>query len=143
MMAHRGSSTPTTSQPAARRGGSLRAAPAADRVKNISPGESLGVMTAASARWAEFCGRRTGDKKRRMKAGLLKAFVEATPAADQEAARTRLIESVDKKIKNMRGRYNKTCNDIQATGMSSSERDDILLWFGGCVLFIQFGTHRL
>jgi len=143
MVARRGSSTPATSQPAARRGGSRRASPADGWVKHFSPGESLGVMKAASAHRTEFRGRLTGDKNRRMEAVLLKAFVEATPAADQEAARTRSIESVDKKIKNMRGRYNKTCNDIQATGLSSSERDDILLQFGGCVLFIQFGTHRL
>jgi len=92
-------------------------------------------MTAASAHWAEFRGRPTGDKKRRMEAILLKAFVEATPAADEEAARTRSIESVDKKIKNMRGWYNKACKDHKVTGLSSSEQDDILLKFGGCVLF--------
>jgi len=47
MLARRGSSTPATSQPAARRGGSRQASPAAGRVKNFEPGESLGVMTAA------------------------------------------------------------------------------------------------
>jgi len=85
--------------------------------------------------WAEFRGRRTGDKKRRMEAVFLKTFVVARPAAYQEAARTRSIESVDKKIKNMRSRHNKACKDHKATGLSSSERDDILLKFRGCVLF--------
>jgi len=42
-----------------------------------------------------------------MEAALLNGFVEGTPAADQEAARARSIESVDKKIKNMRGPFNK------------------------------------
>jgi len=135
MVSRRGSSAPATSQPAAPRGGTRRASPGAGRVKNFSHGESLGVMTPASAHWAEFRGRRTGDKKRRMETGLIKAFVEATPAADQEAARTRSIESVDQNIKIMHGRYNKACKDLKVTGLSSSERDDILLKFGGCVLF--------
>jgi len=35
-------------------------------------------MTAALAHWAEYRGRPTGDKKRRMEAVMLKAFVDAT-----------------------------------------------------------------
>jgi len=70
-----------------------------------------------------------------MEAVFLKTFVVAKPAVYQEAARTRSIESVDKKIKNMRSRHNKACKDHKATGLSSSERDDILLKFRGCVIF--------
>jgi len=92
-------------------------------------------MTAASAHWAEYRGRRTGDKKRRMEAVMLKAFIDASPAADQEVARSRSIKSLDKKIRNMRTRYNNACEDLKRTGLSADEMDDILLKIGGCVLF--------
>jgi len=92
-------------------------------------------MTAASVHWAEYRGRRTGDKKRRMEAVMLKAFVDATPAADLEVARSRSIKSVEKKIKNMRSRCKDACKDLKKTGLSTAEKEDILLKFGGCVLF--------
>lgn len=92
-------------------------------------------MTAAAAHWAEYRGRCTEDKKRRMEAVLLKAFHEATPSAVKEVARIRSIKSVDKKIKNMRARYNEACKDLKKPGMSTAEKDDIVLKFGGCVLF--------
>jgi len=71
-----------------------RASPSAGRPKNFSTGETIGVMTAASAHWAEYHGSFTGEKKRRMEAVMLKAFVDATPAADLEVARNRSIKSV-------------------------------------------------
>jgi len=66
---------------------------------------------------------------------MLKAFIDASPAADQEVARSRSIKSLDKKIMNMRARYNDACEDLKRTGLSANEKDDILLKFGGCVLF--------
>jgi len=112
-----------------------RAFPSAGRVKNFSSGETIGIMTAASAHWTEYHGRRTGDKKRRMEAVMLQAIIEATPAADQKVARSRSIKSLDKKIKNMRTRYNDACEDLKRTGLSADEQDNILLKLGGCVLF--------
>lgn len=88
-------------------------------------------MTAAASHWAEYRGSRTGDNKRRTEEILPKAFVDATPPENQVQARTRLIGSVDKKIKNV---YLDACKALKKTGMSSDERDDVLLKFGGCVL---------
>jgi len=112
-----------------------RASPSTGRVKKFSSGETIGIMTAASAHWAEYRGRSTGDKKSRMEAVMLKAFIDATPAAEQEVARSRSIKSLDKKFKNVRTRYNDACEDLQRMGLSADEEDDILLKFGGCVLF--------
>jgi len=103
--------------------------------KNFLSRETLGIMTAAAAHWAEYRGRRTGDKKRRLEATLLRAFIEASPVEDQAAARLRSIKSVDKKIKNMRLRYNDACKELKKTGLSASERGDIRLKFGGCLHF--------
>jgi len=107
-----------------------RASPSSGRPKNFSTGETIGVMTAASAHWAECRGRRTGDKKRRMEAVMLKEFVDAAPAADLEVARSRSIKSVDKKIKNMPSRYNDACKDLKKTGLSTAEkrRDPSQFW---------------
>lgn len=91
-------------------------------------------MTAAAAHWAEYREMHTGDKKRRMEAVLLKVFIEATLAADKDVERIRSIKSVDKKIKNMRERYNEACKDLKKTRLSTPEEDRILLKFGCCVL---------
>jgi len=112
-----------------------RASPSAGRVKNFSSGETIGNMTAASAHSAEYHGRRTGDEKRRMEAVMLRAFLDANPAADHEVARSRSIKSVDNKIKIMRTRYNDACEDFKRTGLSADEKDNNLLKFGGRVLF--------
>jgi len=69
---------------------------------NASLGETVGVMTAAAAHWAEYRGMIIGDKKRRMEAALLSAFIEASPADEQAVARVRPIMSVNKKLHNMR-----------------------------------------
>jgi len=66
---------------------------------------------------------------------MMKAFVDATPAADLKVARSRSIKSVDKKIKNMRSRHNDASKDLKKTGLSTAEKDDILFKFGRCVLF--------
>jgi len=112
-----------------------RASPSADRVKNFSSGETIGIMIAASAHWAESRGGRTGDKKRCMEAVMLKEFIDATPAADQEPARSRSIRSLDKEFTDMRTRYNDACEDLERTCLSADEKEDVLLTFGGCVLF--------
>lgn len=85
-MAPRTSSTTPPGRPssdaAARRDGGRRAS--ALRVKSFSTSETVDVMTAAADHSAEYRGRRTSDKKRRMEAVLLKVFHEATPSADKE-----------------------------------------------------------
>jgi len=131
-MAHRPPHTPDRSS---QRPVGGRASPSADRVKNFSSGETIGIMIAASAHWAENRGGRTGHKKCRMEAVMLRAFIDATPAADQEPERSRSIRSLDKKFTNMRTCYNDACEDLERTWSSADEKEAVLLTFGGCVLF--------
>ncbi|KAK1863395.1 hypothetical protein I4F81_005951 [Pyropia yezoensis] len=105
------------------------------RSKNFTPGECIGVLTAAETHWAAYRGSRTGDKKRRSAAALLEAFVRATPAKDRHLAQTRTADSINKKIKNMRSRYMDTCQALKSTGMSTAQREDLLIKFGGAELY--------
>eukprot|EP00168_Porphyra_purpurea_P013819 TRINITY_DN388_c0_g1_i1.p1 TRINITY_DN388_c0_g1~~TRINITY_DN388_c0_g1_i1.p1 ORF type:complete len:309 (+),score=76.34 TRINITY_DN388_c0_g1_i1:736-1662(+) len=105
------------------------------RSKNFTPGECVGVLTAAATHWAAHRGSRTGDKKRRSGAALLEAFVSATPAKDRPLALTRTADSINKKVKNMRSRYIDTCQGLKSTGMSTAQREDLLIKFGGAQLY--------
>eukprot|EP00170_Pyropia_yezoensis_P001269 contig_5636_g1273 len=73
--------------------------------------------------------------KRRTGRAMLDAFVIATPTVNQSPARTREAVAVDKKIKNMRTRYADTCLKLKSTGMSAAQREDLIIKFGGAILF--------
>lgn len=73
-----------------------------NRSQNFTPGECVGILTAAATNWAAYGANRTGDMKRRAGGAMLDAFVNATPTVDQSLARTREAVAVDKKINNMR-----------------------------------------
>lgn len=106
-----------------------------NRSKNFTPGECVGILTAAATHWAAYRASRTGDMKRRAGGAMLDAFVNATPTVDQSLARTREAVAVDKKIKNMRTRYADTCLKLKSTGMSAAQREDLIIKFGGAILF--------
>lgn len=106
-----------------------------NRSKNFTPGECVGILTAAATHWAAYRASRTGDMKRRAGGAMLDAFVNATPTVDQSLARTREAVAVDKKIKNMRTRYADTCLKSKSTGMSAAQREDLIIKFGGAILF--------
>lgn len=103
--------------------------------KNFTPGECIGVLSAAETHWAAYRGSRTGDKKRRSAAALLEAFVRATPAKDRRPAQTRTADSINNKIKTMRSRYMDTCQALKTTGISTAHREDLLNKFGGAELY--------
>lgn len=62
------------------------------------------MLKAAATHYAAHRGSCTGNNKHRTGAALVAALVHATPSKEQEWARTRTAEKVNKKMKNMRSR---------------------------------------
>lgn len=121
--------------PARKNGKTKRKAAGGPRTRNWLAGECVGLLTAAATHWASLRSRRTALGKTQATAALLQAFVEATPAKDRASARARDINQALRKIKSLRTKYMATRKVLVQTGLSTAQREDALLAFGGSVLY--------
>jgi len=76
-------------------------------------------------------GRQEPPHQREHKA----TFVSATPAENRPVARTRTAEALDRKLKDTRTKYEATRKNRCRTGLSASQREDIVIKFGGSELY--------
>lgn len=121
--------------PARKNGKTKRKAAGGPGTRNWLAGECVGLLTAAATHWASRRSRRTALGKTQATAALLQAFVEATPAKDRASARARDINQALRKIKSLRTKYMATRKVLVQTGLSTAQREDALLAFGGSVLY--------
>jgi len=89
----------------------------------------------APTHWADYRGSRTSEKSRRTSSEVIDAFVMATPAENRVVARTRTAAALDRKLKETRTEYVATRRNLRRTGLSASQREDLLIKLGGSELY--------
>jgi len=109
--------------------------PPAPRAPNWVIGELKGVLAVAPTHWADYRGSRTSEKSRRTSSEVIDAFVMATPAENRVVARTRTAAALDRKLKDTRTEYVATRRNLRRTGLSASQREDLLIKLGGSELY--------
>ena len=109
--------------------------PTTPRAANWVTGELKGILLAAPTHWGDYRVSRTGDRSRRTSEELKAAFVSATPAENRPVARTRTAETLDRKLKDTRTKYVATRKNLCRTGLSASQREDIVIKFGGSEVY--------
>jgi len=108
------------------------------RAPNWANDELKGALRVAPTHWGEYRGSRTNDKSQRKSEGFQAAFVAAVGPGSHMVAQTRTAVSLDRNLKDTRTKFVAARAQLKRTGLSTSDREDILITFSGSELFSLF-----